>query len=117
MNTNYKNLKVWSKSVDFVSRIYEITSKFPNDEKFSLVSQIRRAAVSIPSNIAEWSWRNGIPELRQFLYISKWSCLEVETQLIISKNLWFISESDFEVLNKDLDEIIKMLQWFINSKF
>ena len=117
MNTHYKNLKVWNRSMDFVNSIYEITSKFPDGEKFCLVSQIRRAAISIPSNIAEWSWRNWNNEYRQFLYIAKWSCLETETQLIISKNLEYIPDNVFQELSKELEEIIKMLQWLIKSKF
>ncbi len=116
MNTNYKNLKVWNKSIEFVSLIYKLTEDYPDTEKFWLVSQMRRAAVSIPSNIAEWSWRNWKSEYRQFLYIAKWSCLEVETQLIISKKLWFIDKEE-EIVDKYLLEIIKMLQWLINSKF
>ncbi len=116
MNTNYKNLKVWERSINLVNNLYKITKDYPNEEKFWLVSQIRRASVSISCNIAEWAWRNWNSEFRQFLYISKWSCLEIETLLIISKNQWFISEKIYKEISDELNEIIKMIQWLINSK-
>ncbi len=99
----------------FVKEIYTITKSFPKEEIYWLISQIRRSAVSIPSNIAEWSWRNWNWEFKQFLFISKWSCYELETQLIFSIDLWFINQSDFDKLNQNLQEIIKMIQWLINS--
>ncbi len=116
-NTNYKNLKVWDKSVNIVTDLYKITENFPQAEKFWIVSQIRRACISIPSNIAEWAGRKGTQEFKQFLFIAKWSCYEVETQLIISKNLWSISEKELiEILNQ-IEEIIKMIQGLINAPF
>ena len=85
MNTNYKNLIVWQKSIQLVKEIYIIVSKFPKEEKYWLVDQIKRCVVSIPSNIAEWHERNYNSEIIRFLYISKGSTAELETQLIISK--------------------------------
>lgn len=115
MESNYKNLKVWKRSINFVTGIYKITEKFPSDEKFWLVSQMRRASISIPSNIAEWSWRNGINEFKQFLHISKASCMEVDTQLMIAKNLSFITDEIYTKFNEELNEIIKMIQWLLKS--
>ncbi len=106
----HKDLDVWKKSIDFVTKVYNITGKFPNNEKFGIISQIRRAAVSIPSNIAEGSARNSKKELIQFLYISLGSAAELETQLIISEKLKYIENLD--VLN-DLNDIQKMIMGLI----
>jgi four helix bundle protein len=115
MNNNYKKLLVWEKTRNFVKNIYEISKRFPTDETYWLTSQIKRASVSIASNIAEWAWRSGNWEFKQFLYISKGSCYEVETQLIIALDLKFISQEKFDNLNLELQEIIKMIQWLINK--
>lgn len=95
--------------------IYKITNGFPNEEKYGLTSQIRRCAVSIPSNIAEGSSRNSNKEFARFLSISIGSSFELETQLMLSKELNFISESDFNSLEINLNEIQKMLNSFIKS--
>ena len=87
---NFKELLVWQKSIDFVTEIYRITETFPKAEIYGLISQIRRAAVSIPSNIAEGNSRRSKTDYLQFLKIARGSCAEVETQLIISKNLGFL---------------------------
>lgn len=83
----YKDLIVWQKSIDLVYEVYALTRKFPKDELYGLTSQMRRAAVSIPSNITEGYRRQAIGEYHQFLYIANASASELETQLIISKNL------------------------------
>ena len=106
----HKDLDVWKKSIDFVTKVYNLTGKFPNNEKFGIVSQIRRAAVSIPSNIAEGSARNSKKELIQFLYISLGSAAELETQLIISEKLKYIE--NLAILN-DLNDIQKMIMGLI----
>jgi len=80
---NFKDLKVWQKSMDLAIDIYKATSLFPRDEKFGLVSQIKRCSVSIPSNIAEGSGRGSDKEFNHFLNISQGSAFELETQLII----------------------------------
>ena len=85
----HKNLEVWNDSMDLVELIYQSSRNFPDDEKFVLVPQIRRAAVSIPSNIAEGYARNSRKYLIQFLYISLGSLSELETQILISKRLKF----------------------------
>ncbi|MEN4761483.1 four helix bundle protein [Chryseobacterium sp. C39-AII1] len=112
---NFKELLVWQKSIDFVTEIYKITDTFPKDETFGLKSQVRRASVSIPSNIAEGNSRRSKPDYLQFLKISRGSCAEVETQLIISKNLKFLNEEECLKLNNDIIEISKMLNGLINS--
>jgi len=86
---HFKELLVWQKSIHFVTEIYKETEFFPKSEMYGLVSQSRRATVSIASNIAEGNSRRSVPDYVQFLRISRGSCAEVETQLIISKNLGF----------------------------
>jgi len=112
---NFKELLVWQKSIDFVTEIYRTTETSPKEETFGLKSQIRRASVSIPSNIAEGNSRRSKPDYLQFLKISRGSCAEVETQLIISKNLKFLNEEKYLKLNYDIIEISKMLNGLINS--
>ncbi|KAA2221050.1 four helix bundle protein [Chryseobacterium sediminis] len=112
---NFKELLVWQKSIDLVTEIYKTTEVFPKDEIYGLISQIRRASVSIPSNIAEGNSRRSKPDYLQFLKISRGSCAEVETQLIISKNLKFLNEDDYLKLNEKIIEISKMLNGLINS--
>ncbi|WP_137905047.1 four helix bundle protein [Chryseobacterium sp. 2VB] len=112
---NFKELLVWQRSIDFVTEIYRTTEAFPKDEIYGLTSQIRRAAVSIPSNIAEGNSRRSKPDYVQFLKISRGSCAEVETQLIISKNLKFLNENEHLKLNEKIIEVSKMLNGLINS--
>ena len=111
---NFKELLVWQKSIEFVTEIYELTAKFPNEEKFGLVSQIRRASVSIPSNIAEGNSRRSSADYIQFLKIARGSAAEVETQIIISKNLHFIKDDNFTELSLKISELLKMLNGLIN---
>lgn len=112
---NFKELLVWQRSIDFVTEIYRTVEAFPKDEIYGLISQIRRAAVSISSNIAEGNSRRSKPDYLQFLKIARGSCAEVETQLIISKNLGFLNEDDYLKLNQQIIEISKMLNGLINS--
>jgi four helix bundle protein len=88
----HKDLDVWKKSIDFETIVNKQTSSFPKEEMYGLTSQIRRAALFIPSNIAEGAARRNKTEFRQFLYISLASTAEIETQLIISVNLYYISQ-------------------------
>jgi four helix bundle protein len=106
---SYKELIVWQKSILFVKQIYKLTRKFPKSETFALTSQIQRASVSIPSNIAEGYGRRSHNEYLQFYSISYGSTLEVETQLIISKELGYITEEEFDEVHKILDEVVRML--------
>lgn len=114
MIKTHKDLDVWQRSIKFVTDIYQLTSQFPQEEKFGLVSQLRRSAISIPSNIAEGSARKGKTEFRQFLYIALSSAAELDTQLIIANNLGFVKE-DFDTIVKELNTISRMLQGLIKS--
>lgn len=105
----YQELIVWKKAVAFSVIIYKETENFPEKEKFGLTSQIRRAAVSIPSNIAEGSKRGTIKDYCSFLRIAHGSGAELETQIIISKELDYIDPETFTHLQSDLNEIMKML--------
>lgn len=105
----HKDLDVWKKSVSLVTSIYEVTKDFPKDEIYGITNQIRRSAVSIPSNIAEGSARQGDKEFAQFLYISLGSLSELETQLIIANNLKYLTLNDYELTIDRLEEIRKML--------
>lgn len=110
---SHKDLKVWQDSINLVEKIYEIVKFFPKDEIYGLTSQIKRCAVSIPSNIAEGAARNSKKEFTQFLYISLGSLSELETQLIISKNLKFIPINDFEKIENKIIKIRNMIQGLI----
>src|SRR5690606_35660521 len=88
----HKDLEVWKKSIELVTEIYQVTKNFPKEEIYGLTSQIRRSAVSVPSNIAEGAARQFNKEYIQFLYIALGSLMELDTQLIIAKNNDFIDE-------------------------
>ncbi len=109
----YKELKVWQKLMDLVVDIYETVNTLPQIEKFALSDQIRRSAVSIPSNIAEGAGRNHTKEFIQFLYISLGSLYELQTQLEIAKRVGYIS--NIAELNNQTLEIEKMLNALITS--
>jgi len=104
----FKDLRIWQKSIEIVSDIYLLTKKFPKEELYSLTSQIRRSAISIPSNIAEGFRRYHNKEYRQFLYITLGSCAELETQIAIAKNLKYITEEKEIELTEKLDHICRM---------
>ncbi|NRR92660.1 four helix bundle protein [Winogradskyella undariae] len=108
----FKDLEIWKKSRVFCSSIYGITSKFPESEKFGLTNQLRRASVSIPSNIAEGSSRNSNKDFSRFLQITLGSAYEVETQLLIASDLNFISKEELDKLLLELNSIIKMTSKF-----
>lgn len=106
---NFKDLKVWQKSIDLTSEIYEVLSGFPSDEKFGLISQIKRASVSIPSNIAEGAGRSSGKEFKHFLSISLGSSFEIETQFIIANRLGLLDNDKMETFAKKISEIQKMI--------
>lgn len=110
----HKKLEVWKKAIEFVTKIYKVTESFPDNEKFGLISQIRRSAVSIPSNISEGAGRTGKKEFMQFLSIAQGSTSELETQLIISSNLGYLKNEDICLLD-ELDEISRMIIGLIKS--
>ncbi len=101
----HRDLDVWRKSIDLVTLIYKYTADYPKDEMYGLTSQIRRCAVSIPSNIAEGSARTTKKDFSHFLAIALGSVAELETQLIISKNLNYLPET---VLNELMPELISI---------
>ena len=105
---NYKELKVWQKSVDLAVKIYESTKNFPREEMYGLTSQIRRSAISIPSNIAEGAGRNTKKDFNNFLGISNGSSCELDAQLIIAQRVDFLDATLLEILQKDISEIQKM---------
>ncbi len=113
MNNNFKKLVVWQKSVELVEKVYIATKKLPREEVYNLTSQIRRAALSIPSNIAEGSRRNNQPEFNQFLGIARGSAAELETQLLIAQKLY--PKIDFGSSEKLLVEVQKMLNSFYHK--
>ncbi len=111
----FKDLVVWQKARLLVKNIYLVSSKFPSEEKFGLTQQIRRAAVSVPSNIAEGAGRSSNPDFIRFLDIANGSCCEVETQLFLALDLGFIQNEDFESINSDIQDIQKMVFNFRKS--
>src|SRR5512140_3384974 len=100
MACSYRDLVVWQKAIQFVTHIYRVTSTFPDNERYGLVSQLRRAAVSIPSNIAEGQGRLTEGEFRQFLGHARGSLLEVETQLFIAQELSFLNPVSFSAVEE-----------------
>lgn len=114
---NYKELMVWQKSVDLVTDIYSYSKQFPKEEIYSLslTSQIRRSSISIPSNIAEGHSRRSRIDYIQFLKIARGSCAELETQLMISKNLDYLRLTEFSYLIQKSEEISKMLNALITK--
>jgi len=115
MRHHFKNLKVWQVGMEIVILVYKLTSKFPKEEKFSLVSQINRSAVSVPSNIAEGSGRGTDKDFGHFLEIALGSLYELETQLILSNNLEFIEGDDFENIGGKVSELERMIIGLIKS--
>lgn len=108
----FKDLEIWKKGRVFCSNIYAITSKFPDSEKFGLTNQLRRASVSIPSNIAEGSSRDSNNDFARFLQITLGSAYEIETQLLIAFDLKFINLKELDTLQNDLNSIIRMTSKF-----
>jgi four helix bundle protein len=115
MNKPHKKLDVWTNALDFAQQIYKITEQFPAREQFGIANQIRRATVSIPSNIAEGAARQTKKEFIQFLYIAKGSLSEVDTQMEIAKGLQYLSQSNWATLNGKLERIDRMLSGLIRS--
>ncbi len=105
----HENLEVWQKAIEFVVLIYKKTKAFPSDEKFGLISQLRRAAVSIPANIAEGAARQSDKEFLQFLAIAQGSCSEVETELLIGFKLEYLDQENYRELKTAADSIGRML--------
>jgi four helix bundle protein len=111
----FKQLEIWKQSRSFCTQIYSFTNSFPNEERFGLTNQLRRAAVSIPSNIAEGSSRKSNKDFARFLEIAIGSAYEIETQLLISSDLNFIAEEKLNTLNEKLQSMTKMMYHFKKS--
>ncbi len=112
---NFKELNVWKKAVDITVQAYRLTASFPKEEKYGLISQIQRAAVSIPSNIAEGCGRVSDKELQHFVSISMGSSYELETQMILAFRFGYISEELLKEFELALLPVQKMLYGFYNS--
>ena len=106
----YRSLTVWQKAVTFTVLVYQLLEKFPRNEQYGLVSQMQRAAVSIPSNIAEGRERQSDRDFSRFIVIALGSLAELETQLLISQRLGYLTESDLQTITPQADEIGKMLR-------
>ncbi len=112
---SYRDLIVWQKAIAAVTEIYRLTEKFPRQETYGLASQMQRAAISIPSNIAEGTSRSTKKDFLQFLHIAMGSATELETQLVIACNLGYLSEKEIAQISEALSEICKMLHGLIKK--
>jgi len=112
---SYRDLLVWQKGLELAYLLYEITRSFPQEEKFGLTSQIRRAAVSIPSNIAEGQARYGKKEFIRYLYIAKGSLAELDTQCLIARELGYVEEPQIKPILLQIDELQRMLYSLIEK--
>lgn len=115
MSGTYADLKVWQAAMDLVTRVYRLSGRFPKDEMYGLTSQLRRAAVSIPSNIAEGKGRSSDRELTQFLCHARGSLFEIETQLEIAERLTYITKEESESLRCEATRVGQMLNGLIRS--
>ncbi|MBD1398557.1 four helix bundle protein [Pontibacter sp. JH31] len=109
---NFRDLKIWQRSMELAKTVYEITATFPSNEKYGLTSQINRATVSIPSNIAEGAGRNSNKEFGQFLSIALGSAFELETQLILANSFGLLKTTQLEEVLSQLEQIQKMINSF-----
>ena len=118
MNTtfkSYRDLEVWRRSMQLAKRIYQVTQSFPSDERFGLTNQLRRASVSVPSNLAEGHARFGAGEFSRFISIAMGSIAEIETQVLLSTDLGYIKQALTYELLADLETIGKMLRGLAKS--
>ena len=112
---DFRKLKVWERAHHFTLQVYRITKVFPSDERFGLTIQLRRAAASIPTNIAEGCGRGGERELARFMCIAAGSASEVEYQLLLACDLNYIQDETHKELNQQVNEIKRMLNSFIQQ--
>jgi len=112
---SYQDLVAWQKAMDFAMEVYRVTKKFPDDERYGVTSQLRRAVISIPSNIAEGQGRQSTGEFRQFLGHARGSLLEAETQLLLAQRLLYLPAPDAEYLLACSAELGKVLNGLIAS--
>ena len=107
---SYRDLEVWQLAMALAKQVYEATGAFPSDERFGLINQMRRAAVSIPSNVAEGHARSSTAEFQRFITIAMGSVAELETQILLSQDLGFLNSDQQQQLMRQLDKIGKMLR-------
>jgi four helix bundle protein len=112
---NYKELTIWKKGIELVKSVYAVSKQFPSEEKFGLISQLTRATVSVPANIAEGSSRNSDKDYARFIQIALGSAFEVQTYLIIAKEMRWATNEKIEVIEILLEEEIKMMHAFIRK--
>ena len=110
---DFRQLKVWEKAHLLTLRVYKTTLAFPNDEHYSLTSQVRRSASSIPSNIAEGCGRDGEAELARFMRIAMGSASELEYQMLLAHDLAYLSDDEYESIRVDIEEVKRMLAGFL----
>lgn len=110
----HEKLDVWKMAVDMVVSVYKCTKNFPSEEKFGLLSQIRRASVSIPANIAEGAARQHDKEFIQFLYVAQGSASELETELLIARRLGFLEDNVYQELHAEINTVARMIVGLTN---
>lgn len=111
LKMDYKKLNVWKESIELVKQVYQVTASFPSEEQYGLMSQLRRASVSIPSNIAEGNGRSSDKDYKRFVEIAYGSALELETQLIISVELQYLDKN--HTIFQKLERVKKLLSGFM----
>ena len=113
----HRDLDVWKEGIELVVKVYEIAQRFPNEERYGLVDQIKRSAISIPSNIAEGAARNSKKEFLQFLHISLGSISELETQLVIANRLGFLNDEEiFPLIEKERSKLLGLIKYLRGEK-
>lgn len=112
---DFKQLKVWQKAHELTLAVYQSSATFPNDEKYGLTGQLRRACASIPANIAEGCGRDSDPDFARFLQISMGSAFEVEYHLMLARDLGLVQPDDYQRLDGQLAEVKRMLNSFIHK--
>jgi four helix bundle protein len=112
--SSYKDLIVWQKSIQLVKQVYLLTNSFPPKEQFALCTQLNRAVISVPSNIAEGQARHSKLDFRRFLHTARASLAEIDTQLIVAKELSYISAAQLTAISTSIDEIGRLLNGLIN---
>lgn len=104
-----EDLKVWQKEISLVGEVYRITQNFPHEEKLGLISQVRRSAVSMPSNIAEGNGRKTSSDFLRFLSMARGSLSDLQTQCIIANKLEYLSKDEFDIISSRIEELFKMI--------
>ena len=112
---NYRELLVWQDGIKLAKSVYQITARFPREERFALSDQLRRAAVSVPSNIAEGQARRAPADFKRFLHMALGSLAEVDTQLVLAQEFGYLSEEDVESMDGPIQNLRKKLYALINS--